>query len=85
LQAFIGLDYADDQIAGDARFIIQSMANALLGSPDFSGFERFQHPFGLILYYLFTFIVMVVLLNILIALYNSGMSGHSPYAAATPS
>lgn len=28
-------------------------------------------PFGIILYYIFTFIVMVLLLNILIALYNS--------------
>lgn len=71
LQSFIGLDYADDQVAGDIAFIIKSMANALMQAPDFSGFEKFQHPFGLILYYCFTFIVMVILLNILIALYNS--------------
>jgi hypothetical protein len=71
LQAFIGLDYADDQTADDAAFIIKSMANALMQSPDFDGFEKFQHPFGLMLYYCFTFIVMVILLNILIALYNS--------------
>ncbi|KAK3688630.1 hypothetical protein B0T22DRAFT_490283 [Podospora appendiculata] len=71
LQSFIGLDYADDQVAGDTVFIIQAMANAVMGSPDFTGFEKFQHPFGLILYYCFTFVVMVVLLNILIALYNS--------------
>jgi hypothetical protein len=30
-----------------------------------------QPPFGIILYYVFTFVVMVILLNILIALYNS--------------
>ncbi|KAK3290551.1 cation channel-like protein [Chaetomium fimeti] len=71
LQAFIGLDYADDRTVEDILFIIQSMANAVMQSPDFSGFERFQPPFGLILYYCFTFVVMVVLLNILIALYNS--------------
>ncbi|KAK4163374.1 hypothetical protein QBC43DRAFT_345274 [Cladorrhinum sp. PSN259] len=71
LQAFIGLDYADDQVAGDVTFIIQSMANALMGAPDFDGFDRFQPPFGLILYYIFSFTVMVILLNILIALYNS--------------
>lgn len=47
------------------------MANAIMQSPDFQGFERFSAPFGLILYYIFTFVVMVVLLNILIALYNS--------------
>ncbi|KAK3898924.1 hypothetical protein C8A05DRAFT_18568 [Staphylotrichum tortipilum] len=71
LQAFIGLDYADDREVEDIYFIIQSMANAVMQSPDFSGFERFQPPFGLILYYCFTFVVMVILLNILIALYNS--------------
>ncbi|CCC05508.1 hypothetical protein SMAC4_09438 [Sordaria macrospora] len=71
LQAFLGLDQADDQVVEDAMFIIQSMANALMQSPDFSGFERFNHPFGLLLYYCFTFVVMVILLNILIALYNS--------------
>ncbi|KAK3361215.1 hypothetical protein B0T24DRAFT_118017 [Lasiosphaeria ovina] len=71
LQAFIGLDYADDQVAGDVLYIIQSMANAIMQSPDFNGFDRFQPPFGLVLYYCFTFVVMVVLLNVLIALYNS--------------
>ncbi|KAK4121561.1 hypothetical protein N657DRAFT_647739 [Parathielavia appendiculata] len=71
LQAFVGLDYADDRVIEDIFFIVQSMANAVMQSPDFSGFERFQPPFGLILYYCFTFVVMVVLLNILIALYNS--------------
>lgn len=59
LQAFIGLDYADDQVAEDVLFIIQSMANSVMQSPDFNGFERFQPPFGLILYYIFTFVVMV--------------------------
>lgn len=34
-------------------------------------FDNFSHPFGMILYYVFAFIVMVILLNILIALYNS--------------
>jgi hypothetical protein len=59
LQSFIGLDYADDYKASDTAFIIQSMANAVMQSPDFGGFEKFQHPFGIILYYCFTFIVMV--------------------------
>lgn len=70
-QSFIGLDYADDRALSDTSFIIQSMANAIMQSPDFSGFEKFSHPFGIILYYFFTFIVMVILLNVLIALYNS--------------
>lgn len=70
LQAFIGLN----QVEGNASittFIITSMANSVMQSPDFEGFENYAHPFGLILYYIFTFVVMVILLNILIALYNS--------------
>lgn len=70
LQAFVGMDEADDN-ATATKFILQSMANSVMQSPDFDGWENFAHPFGLILYYIFTFVVMVVLLNILIALYNS--------------
>ncbi|KDN67299.1 putative potassium ion channel Yvc1 [Colletotrichum sublineola] len=69
LQAFVGLDLADDLVADDILFIISAMANAIMQSPDFDGFDKFSPPFGIILYYCFTFIV--VLLNILIALYNS--------------
>jgi len=47
------------------------MMGAVLQSPDFDGFDNFSPPFGIILYYVFTFVVMVILLNILIALYNS--------------
>ncbi|KZL78996.1 potassium ion channel yvc1 [Colletotrichum incanum] len=71
LQAFVGLDLAEDLVADDILFIISAMANAIMQSPDFDGFDKFSPPFGIILYYCFTFIVMVVLLNILIALYNS--------------
>jgi hypothetical protein len=71
LQAFIGLDNAEDNQTV-TTFIIQAMANSVMQSPDFGGFGNFAPPFGIILYYVFTFVVMVVLLNILIALYNSG-------------
>ncbi|KAK7184413.1 potassium ion channel [Paraphaeosphaeria sporulosa] len=70
LQAFVGLDLTDNSLQ-DSGFVIQAMLNAIMQSPEFDGFERFQHPFGLILYYIFTFVVMVILLNVLIALYNS--------------
>jgi hypothetical protein len=70
LQAFIGMDSADLN-SDDTIFILQAMANALMQSPDFTGFDNFAPPFGIILYYVFTFLIMVVLLNILIALYNS--------------
>ena len=47
------------------------MANSVMQSPEFDGFDDYAHPFGIILYYIFTFVVMVILLNVLIALYNS--------------
>ncbi|KAL2761050.1 hypothetical protein ACRALDRAFT_1053444 [Sodiomyces alcalophilus JCM 7366] len=71
LQAFIGLDVVDDMAADEYGVIIKAMANAVMQSPEFDAFERFSPPFGTLLYYFFTFIVMVILLNVLIALYNS--------------
>jgi len=69
LQGFIGMDNTQDK--GDVTaFILKAMTNVLLGNPDFASFDDFSRPFGLILYYIFAFIVMVILLNILIALYN---------------
>jgi hypothetical protein len=70
LQAFIGLNQTQDN-RYITSFIIQAMANVVMQSPDFDGFDEYAAPFGLILYYIFTFIVMVILLNILVALYNS--------------
>ena len=70
LQAFIGMDQVEDN-AHVTGFIVQAMLNSVMQSPDFNGFDNFAPPFGLILYYIFTFVVMVILLNILIALYNS--------------
>lgn len=58
LQAFIGLDQVDDN-ARVTSFIVQAMLNSVMQSPDFGGFENFAPPFGLILYYIFTFVVMV--------------------------
>jgi len=59
LQAFIGLDLTDDNVAEDALFIVESMLKAILQSPEFEGFEGFGPPWGIILYYCFTFVVMV--------------------------
>lgn len=59
LQAFIGLDLTDDNVAQDMVFITESMIKAILQSPQFDGFEAFGPPWGIILYYCFTFVVMV--------------------------
>ena len=58
LQGFIGLDEVDDD-RKVTNFIMQAMANSVMQSPDFGGFEKFAPPFGIILYYIFTFVVMV--------------------------
>jgi hypothetical protein len=70
-QAFIGMDQADDYALSATKFIVKNMLNAIFGSPDFDGWDRFAPPFGLILYYIYNFIIIVILLNVLIALYNS--------------
>ncbi|KAJ5132613.1 hypothetical protein N7448_006771 [Penicillium atrosanguineum] len=69
-QAFIGMAQVDDDV-DIVRPIIQGMANTVMQSPEFDTFQDFAYPFGIILYYIFNFVVMIVLLNILIALYNS--------------
>ncbi|KAK0549184.1 Calcium channel yvc1, partial [Tilletia horrida] len=73
LQAFIGLDQVDDNITA-TQFIIKAMAGSVLQSPDFDGFDNFAPPFGIVLYMIFTFIITVILLNILIALYGESYS-----------
>lgn len=57
-QAFLGLDEVDQELQ-DSGFVVKAMVNAIMTSPDFDGFDTFGHPFGLILYYLYTFVVMV--------------------------
>ena len=70
LQGFIGMDQTDQQLTA-VSFIVQHMVNAILGDPNFDVWDDFQPPFGLILYYIYNFVIIVILLNVLIALYNS--------------
>lgn len=88
-QAFVGMAQVDADVPITGN-IIKGMANTIMQSPEFGTFEDFAFPFGIILYYMFNFIIMIgrfysmfryiflqlltleiVLLNILIALYNS--------------
>lgn len=70
LQAFIGLNQAEGNNSVSS-FIVTNMVKTVLTSPELDGFDDYAPPFGAILYYLYAFIVMTILLNILIALYNS--------------
>jgi len=72
LQAFMGLDNTDaEKEPPMTSFIFRSMFNIILQSPEFDSFDNFSPPFGTVLYYIFAFVIMVLLLNILIALFNS--------------
>ncbi|EGC47780.1 vacuolar cation channel [Histoplasma capsulatum var. duboisii H88] len=61
LQGFMGMDQADPKNAMTASNILQGMANSVMQSPDFGVFQEFAAPFGILLYYFFTFVVMVTL------------------------
>lgn len=58
LQGFVGMDQTDFGVPITSK-IIKSMANSVMQSPDFEAFEDFAPPFGLILYYLFNFVVLL--------------------------
>lgn len=59
LQGFVGMDQADPDNKLTATMILEGMANTIMQNPEFESFKGFASPFGLILYYLFTFVVMV--------------------------
>lgn len=73
LQAFVGLDQADGK-RDLTYFIITNMLQTILSGPDFNSIERFAYPYGSILYYSYNFLVTVILLNILIALFSQAYS-----------
>ncbi|RXK41316.1 calcium activated cation channel [Tremella mesenterica] len=76
LQSMYALDAADGESGGGA-IVINSLIQALLGAPDFeTPNERFGWPFGLIVYYEYTwnFLSTIILVNVLIALFGSAYS-----------
>lgn len=70
LQAFLGLDVADG-VRDTSQLLIGVMTRTVLDSPEFDWIDKFPSPYGEILYYTFTFLISTILLNILIALFNS--------------
>ncbi|KAL3229078.1 Calcium channel YVC1 [Nakaseomyces bracarensis] len=69
-QGFLGLDSSDGHrdVTG---MIMENLTIAVLGLGSFDKFKRFAPPYAEILYYSYYFIVSVVLLNILIALFTN--------------
>lgn len=68
LQGFIGLDSSDGN-NDITKSILTNLVITVLGDGSFENFQDFAPPYAAILYYGYRFIVTVILLNILIALY----------------
>ena len=74
VQSMLALDSADTELS-DPWGIINILLQALLGSPDFDQTAKnFSPPFGLIIYYAWSFLTIIILLNILIALFGTAYS-----------
>lgn len=73
LQGFLGLDSADGT-RDKTKILLHSMVKTIIGGSDFAAFEKLAPPYSGILYYAFVFIITVILLNILGALFNSSYS-----------
>ncbi|GAA5913307.1 hypothetical protein JCM8208_005205 [Rhodotorula glutinis] len=75
-QALTGLDVADEK-RDSTKAVINSLLQAFLGSPNFDMYSDTDdkgvasYPFGLILYYVWSVATLVILLNVLVALFSS--------------
>ncbi|GAV53371.1 hypothetical protein ZYGR_0AI06550 [Zygosaccharomyces rouxii] len=70
LQGFIGLDASDGSIDITGP-IMKNLVMTVVGAGGFDTFKSFAPPYAAILWYCYCFIVTVILLNILIALYSN--------------
>lgn len=68
LQGFVGLDSSDGN-NDITKPILTNLVITVLGDGNFETFQDFAPPYAAILYYGYRFIVTVILLNVLIALY----------------
>ncbi|KAK4048507.1 Calcium channel yvc1 [Microbotryomycetes sp. JL201] len=71
-QALTGLDIAD-QTRDSTEQVVHSLIQGLLGSPTFESYEKGteSYPFSMVLYYGWSVLTLVILLNILVALFGS--------------
>ncbi|KAK4053593.1 Calcium channel yvc1 [Microbotryomycetes sp. JL221] len=71
-QALTGLDIAD-QTRDSTEQVMHSLIQGLLGSPTFEDYGKGtqSYPFSMVLYYGWSVLTLVILLNILVALFGS--------------
>ncbi|RCK54597.1 Calcium channel YVC1 [Candida viswanathii] len=70
LQGFIGLDSSDGKNEATKRILI-SLVKAVIGGSSFDDMGKLVPPYASVLYYLYSFMLTVILMNILIALYST--------------
>lgn len=69
-QGFLGLDSSDGEL-DVTNAVINNLFATIIGYGDFSVFDNFAAPYAGVLFYGYSFIISVILLNILIALYSN--------------
>lgn len=70
LQGFLGLDASDGKSEA-TKHILVSLVNAVIGASGFQDVENLVPPYASVLYYIYSFLLSVILMNILIALYST--------------
>lgn len=70
LQGFLGLDASDGKSEA-TKHILVSLVNAVIGASGFSDVKNLVPPYASVLYYIYSFVLLVILMNILIALYST--------------
>jgi hypothetical protein len=70
LQGFLGLDASDGE-SNATQIILISLIKSVVGDSSFEDFSIFVPPYASVLYYTYSFLLTVILMNILIALYSS--------------
>lgn len=70
LQGFLGLDASDGKSEATKHILI-SLLKAVVGASGFEDVENLVPPYASVLYYIYTFALTVILMNILIALYST--------------
>lgn len=70
LQGFLGLDASDGRSEATKRIFI-SLVKAVIGASGFADVKSLVPPYASVLYYIYSFVLSVILMNILIALYST--------------
>ena len=70
LQGFLGLDASDGKNEATKSILI-SLVKSVVGGSDFDVVAKLVPPYASVLYYIYSFLLTVILMNILVALYSS--------------